>query len=531
MAKFNNSRKYQDLKPDKNTMLNHEGSTVHSLNALERLFSKVLASMFGEKTYYSNRNAESDFKRLIEDVDQLSEEDKEYALKIALLGRKHNMITYPLELLTVCFNTEKYKGDKFLSKYGKNKLQYYSNGMVLRAKDITEILLAQFNMYQDRPIPIQMRKALKYKLEVFDKYKLSKGLGKNNEVSLADAIKLLRPKPENIEMEKVYKDIIEGNLKFGGGKKQIQSELVKKGQGRSSKKDLKESIKHSTLQALIQNLVALNRQGLLGDKEIVDVIVSKLENPKEVEKSKLLPYKFYSAYKSICSLKGIGAKRISDAIVLAIDNSIKNLPELKGYNAILVDISGSMEWTINSKSVVTAKDNALLLGAIAYKLGNSDLYLFANRCEKVVGISKHSTIVDIVDKLYQIYLGGGTNLSIALNTIDMTGIKYDNLIILSDNDCYGYNEYTNSISFGSGWSRSSNADEQINSMMKRRKIKKVWINNLLGNDFAIVNTENHRKNLVSGFSEKFVEIINSYEELSTGDIRLVIDKLLKGESL
>lgn len=525
MAKFNERKVDRDLRPDTNIVLNHEGSEVHSLNAIERLFNKVMASMFGENTFYEQRSAKSDFRRLERDVEELTEEDKEYALKIALLGRKNKMITYPLELLTVCFNNEKYKGEKFLDEEGRNKLQYYTDGIVLRAKDITEILSAHFTMYPDRPLPMQLRKALRKKLESFDKYKLSKGLSKNNEVTLADAIKLLRPKPKNEEMARVYRDIIENNLKFGGDKKQLQTELIKAGQGRSSDEDIKESLKQSTLQAIIQNLVALNRRGLLDDLEVLSIIVEKLENPEEVERSKLLPYKFYSAYKVMEKTYGYGASKIRDALAVALDNSIKNVPDLKGYSAILVDVSGSMDYRINKRSIVTAKEVALLLGAIAYKKGIADLYVFASDCERITGINRHSTVVDIVYRLNSAFMGYSTELQIALSEIERSGQKYDNLIILSDNDCYGYDSVNNVIHFGSSW---RSADSQINSLIKRGIIKKVWINDLLGNDFAIANTESYRKNLVSGFSERFIEMINVYEELRTGDIRKVIDRLLEG---
>ena len=54
------------------------------------------------------------------------------------------------------------------------------------------------------------------------------------------------------------------------------------------------------------------------------------------------------------------------------------------------------------------------------------------------------------------------------------------------------------------------------------------MNNLVGNDFAIVNTDDYRKNLITGFSEKIVDVINVYSALGTGasDIRVIIDSLM-----
>lgn len=149
---------------------------------------------------------------------------------------------------------------------------------------------------------------------------------------------------------------------------------------------------------------------------------------------------------------------------------------------------------------------------------------FTSYCQ-VVNVSKKSTVMDITEKLINTYVGGCTNLDVALRKISNSGTKYTNLIILSDNDCYSQNGST--FKFCSGWSRYS-TDENVNDLIKRGVIKKVYVNNLLGNNFAIVNTDDYRKNLITGFSERIVDVINTYSAIGTGasDIRVVIDSLV-----
>ena len=124
-------------------------------------------------------------------------------------------------------------------------------------------------------------------------------------------------------------------------------------------------------------------------------------------------------------------------------------------------------------------------------------------------------------------VGGGTYLDIALNTIskDANRSKFDNLILLSDNDCY--QSYGNSFILGNHFSGVS-FDILINSMIKNGLIKKFYLNNLLGNSFAVVNTDDYRKNLITGFSERIVDVINTYGVLGSGasDIRKVIDSMM-----
>lgn len=543
MATMNSKRGTASVTRDKKTTLNHHGSVVHQLDSLETLFSKVLGSLFGESTHYEKRTAEKDYEDLCKIIEKVDDEDIEYVLKIARLGREYNMIQYPLSVLTACMNDDRFKGDSFIDEAtGRNKLQSYSQYIIRRGKDILDILATQMNVYgfqttgrgknlhRQTPIPMQMRKVLKGKIESFNEYQLSKALGESKQVSMSDAIKLLHPDPTNSRVRKnFYKDIIEGKVKMGDDSKQVQSEIAKVNNknSKTTKKDVVKSIDTSTVMAIVKNLVALDRAGVLADKKAVDSIVAKLTDKKEVQKSRLLPFRFYSAYKEVSSLRSSeGKRRVLDALVEALDLSIDNLQDIVGYSAILIDLSGSMRDSISSMSSVTAKEVACVLGAICAKKGIADVYVFADKCE-LVEVSKKSTVMDITDKLMKTYVGGCTNLDTALRKIEASGTKYTNLIILSDGDCYS--QSGNSFRFSEGWGCRYSPDEDVNRLMKSGVFKKVYLNNLLGNNFAIVNTDDFRKNLITGFSERIVDVINTYSAIGTGasDIRVVIDNLVE----
>lgn len=543
MATMNSKRGTASVTRDKKTTLNHHGSVVHQLDSLETLFSKVLGSLFGESTHYEKRTAEKDYEDLCKVIEKVDDEDIEYVLKIARLGREYNMIQYPLSVLTACMNDDRFKGQSFVDEAtGRNKLQSYSQYIIRRGKDILDILATQMNVYgfqttgrgknlhRQTPIPMQMRKVLKGKIESFNEYQLSKALGDSKQVSMSDAIKLLHPDPTNSRVRKnFYKDIIEGKVKMGDDSKQVQSEIAKVNNknSKTTKKDVVKSIDTSTVMAIVKNLVALDRAGVLADKEAVDSIVAKLTDKKEVQKSRLLPFRFYSAYKEVSSLRSSeGKRRVLDALVEALDLSIDNLQDIVGYSAILIDLSGSMNHSISSMSSVTAREVACILGAICAKKGIADVYVFADRCE-LVEVSKKSTVMDIADKLINTYVGGCTNLDTALRKIEASGTKYTNLIILSDGDCYS--QSGNSFRFSEGWGCRYSPDEDVNRLMKSGVFKKVYLNNLLGNNFAIVNTDDFRKNLITGFSERIVDVINTYSAIGTGasDIRVVIDNLVE----
>lgn len=554
MATMNNKRGSVNMKADTRKTVNHEGSVVHKLNTLETLFSKVLGSFFGEKTFYEKgKTAESDFKEIQRLIAEIPDEDVEYALKVARIGREYNMIQYPLAVLTACFNDPRFKGEDFLDEVtGKNKLQTYSDYIVRRGKDITDTMAMQMNVFgfdvvtkgrgknksshRNQPLPMQLRKALQHKLESFNEYQLSKALGENREVSMADCVKLLRPNPAKSRVSRdFFKQIIEGNVEFGGSEevKQVQSELSKSknSNSKSTKADVKKSIDTSSVMAIVKNLVALDRAGMFSDKEAVDSIVAKLTNKKEVEKSRLLPFRFYSAYQEVSQLSNsAGKRRVMDALVEALDLSIDNLQNIEGYSAILIDRSGSMRHPVSGASDVTADIVACMLGAICFKKGIADVYVFANECKQVTNISRKSTVMDIMKEIQRHNVGGGTSLDVALYTLNQQDTKYDNLIVLSDNDCYSSSGKTFVLRMGYNWGgRSYDTDAELNKLFKNKVIKKLYIDNLLGNNFAIANTDDYRKNLITGFSERVIDVINVYSSIGTGasDVRKVIDSIVE----
>lgn len=544
MARMNNINRNVPLSKDTNTTRNHEGAKVHNLDALEVLFSKVLGSFFGESTFYEKRNAEQDFIDLVKTINSVDYEDIEYVLKIALLGREYNMIQYPLSVLTACFNDERFKGQNFADKYGRNKLQYYSNKIIRRGRDIVDIMATQINAFgfetvkrgkkthRDLPLPIQLRKALKYKLESFNDYQLSKALSESREVTLADCIKLLHPNEKVAKVPRgFYADVIEGKVKMGAETKQVQSELSKSRNknSKSTVEDVKQSLDSSTVMAIVKNLVALHKAGVLHDRRALNSICEKLTDAKQIKASRLLPFRFYSAWKEVNKLPNYyGVRMVSDALVRALDLSIENLGTIKGFNAILIDMSGSMDYNVSSMSSMTAREVAIILGAICFKQGVGEVYVFANSCERVSGISRNSTVMDIVNQIRSYRVGGCTYLDVALKTItrdSVKGAKYDNLILLTDNDCYS----STGTSFRLDGYGVGSADDTVNTMIKGGAIKKFYLNNLLGNKFAVVNTNDFRKNLISGFSERIVEVVNIYGSLGKGasDIRKVIDQMVE----
>jgi len=529
MARMNTKR--TGIVQDKNTKLNHEGAVVHKLNALEELLNRVMGSFMGEDGAYDKTNPEKDFARIQELISQVSSEDKEYVLKIAAVGRESGMISYPLAVLTACFNTEDFKGEAFKDANGKNKLASYTDKIVRRGRDITDILSMQMNVYgfdvkagkRTTPLPMQERKNLRRKLEEFDRYQISKALGKDRAVSMADAVKLLRPANKN----DFFKQVIEGNVQFADGKKQVQSEMTKVNNNTSNStiKDLKQSVADSSLLATIKNLVGLQRKDAIDD-EVTDIIVNKLSNAELVRNSKVMPYEIYNAYKMF-KRSGKNAIRISDALIKALDASVDNVEPIDGYSAIFVDLSGSMTTPVSSMSKTSCRDIACLLAAIAVKKSCARVFAFADYAKEVKA-SSTSTVIDIMGAINKTNVGGCTYLMKALEEVEACGDKFDNVIILTDGDAYSYDRIHGLCLRGDwGYQRNNSCDNTCSKLINKGVFKRFFINNLSARDFTIVNTDDYRKNLVTGFTERYIDEINFSILLQreSADIRKLIDLL------
>lgn len=494
-----------------NATINAEGAVVYRLGALETLLSKSLGSFFGESGFYQERTPEDSYAELVELIRSVPDDQIEYVLKIAYLGRKWNMISYPLAILTASFNDPRFKG-------GAVPFANYVPGIVRRAKDINEILAIHFATYGNgSTLPSQMRKTLRSRLEKFNRYQLSTGLDRRSDVKLADAIKVLHPKPENEEMAQFYRDIIENKIVLGDGVKQVRTVLSDLGKAEDKEeviKDLEKTLKTASLLTLLRSLVSYHKNGVFTD-ENTEILVARLTDPEEIARSKVLPFRYYSAYREFPRCHSDNTYKISDALLTAMDLAIENVPTVDGTTCVLVDVSGSMTWgMVSSLSAVSFSDVALLLGGITYKKGMGDFFTFASE-PRHVDISNRVPLFDMLKFAKQMgNFGGGTDLQKALDYIENKGVPYDNLVILTDSDCYGYY-------FG------KTADKHLNGMIDKGIFGRVWINNLAGNDYSVANTNHPKKKIITGFNANFLNTLKIYQKLDSGSVIRVIDELLQ----
>jgi 60 kDa SS-A/Ro ribonucleoprotein len=189
--------------------------------------------------------------------------------------------------------------------------------------------------------------------------------------------------------------------------------------------------------ALTRNLRNIVEAGV--DKPHIDKVCAALRNKEAIKYSKMLPFRFFSAYAELRKIdtKGIDISEILMALEEAAQVSIGNLPRLPGTTVIAIDTSGSMEWaTVSEKSTVKFSNISILLGMMARKI-----------CDTAMTCTFDSTLTwknlpdrDILKNAYECKSpGGATHGSLVLKDLMARGIHADRLIFLTDMVLYERN--------------------------------------------------------------------------------------------
>ncbi|MFF4125125.1 TROVE domain-containing protein [Microbispora rosea] len=176
--------------------------------------------------------------------------------------------------------------------------------------------------------------------------------------------------------------------------------------------------------ALLRNLRNFDEAGI-GD-ELAGQIIAKLTNPEEVARSRQLPFRFYSAYRTAPSL------RWGHALDTALTLATRNVPSFRGRTLVLVDTSASMSsGAVSARSTVTPVQAAALFGvAVAARGDQVDLVGFANgtfRHEIRPGASVLREVDRFCGRIGEV--GHGTQIADALRR---SWKGHDRAVILSD---------------------------------------------------------------------------------------------------
>lgn len=403
MSKFNTT-----VKEPKTKTINLAGGEAYSQTNELALVSMLLTSFVNDQFYKSGNDTLKDLRGLIKKV------DPEFAAKAAIYARdKFGMrsITHALagEL------TSELKG----SELGKN----FYDKVVVRVDDMTEIM-SYYLMHKtskDNPkFPNSLKKGFAKAFDKFDAYQLAKYSGKNKDLKLVDLVNIVHPVPTD-RNKTALELLVKGDLK---NTETWEAKLSQAGQVAENEEDLTQlkadawtdliTSRKIGYFALLRNLRNILNQA----PNTVPAACELLVDEKMIAKSRVLPFRFATAYEEISKMgSSKGAREVLVAISSAMDISCKNIPIFED-TLFVVDVSGSMSGR--------PSEIASLFAAMFAKSNNCDVMTFANN-STYVNYNPNDSVMTIRDSFR--FSGGGTNFKSIFKTANKA---YKHIILASD---------------------------------------------------------------------------------------------------
>ena len=248
------------------------------------------------------------------------------------------------------------------------------------------------------------------------------------------------------------------------------------------------------LMALARNLRNFDEAGVADD--VAWKVCSRFLDAGQVARSRMLPYRWLSAYKAAPSL------RWGHALEGALGHAVAGLPELPGRTLVLVDTSGSMTGRVSARSAVTHLDIGALIGvaladraAGSGRAGSVDLVGFADGVFEH-RLTKGGSVLRDVEAFAKRSgeVGHGTRM---VDAIAASYDRHDRVVIVSDMQTFPYY-----------YGREKSADSFIPESVP------VFGINTTGYGPSAVPPRKRNRFEIGGFSDK---VFTMFGLLATGD--------------
>jgi len=373
-----------------------EGGRAVRINAEKQLRRSVLTYLLWENTFYQDGTSVADrIKDLVPKV------QPEKVAAIAVEAREEQKLRHaPLYIVSSMVKSEKHK--PFVADTLSKVIQ--------RPDELSEFLSIYWKGGKT-PIANQVKKGLAKAFTKFDEYSLAK-YNQDNAIKLRDVLFLCHAKPLDAAQEKLWKKLVDGKLetpdtwevelsaKKGEGKKESWTRLLQEGK--------------LLAMALLRNLRNMMEAGV-DDSLIRDAL-------KKCKADRVLPFRFITAARY--------APKFEPELEQLMFKCLKSFEKLLGRTALIVDVSGSMNSKVSSKSELMRLDAASGVAMLLREICDSvDVYTFSDHVKEVP--ARHGfALAEAIDKSQP---HSGTHLSPAL---DKVRGKYDRVIVITDEQAH-----------------------------------------------------------------------------------------------
>jgi 60 kDa SS-A/Ro ribonucleoprotein len=325
--------------------------------------------------------------------------------------------------------------------------------IIQRPDEMTELLaiywgdvLGPQQQRKRQPVSAQIKKGLARALTKFDAYQLAK-YDRDGAVRIRDVLFLVHAKPKDTEQERVWKQLVDGELPSPDT---WEVSL-------SSGKDKRETFERLIAERRLGGLALLRNLRLMQKAEVPRQTVA--DAIEAMRTDRILPYRFITAARY--------APDFEPELESAMLKSVKGHAHLPGRTRLLIDVSGSMFATLSAQSEMTRAEAACGLAILAREVCDEvEIFTFSNQVVKVPprrGFALRDAIVNS-------QAHSGTYLGKAIGEIDRKG---DRLIVFTDEQSHdqvpapkgrGYMVNVASYQHGVGhgaWSRVDGFSEAV----------------------------------------------------------------------
>lgn len=261
--------------------------------------------------------------------------------------------------------------------------------------------------------------------------------------------------------------------------------------------------------ALIRNLRNIIKACRLADGEkyfIQKDLCRAITNKTAIIKSRVFPYQIFIAYKQL-KKAGYSDFHVFAALEEAFLAAINNMPPFYGQNAIVLDVSGSMDDAISANSSVSILEAGACYAAALYLSGSDfDVYKFADKARFCTNIDRAMSPFGLIERLCaNDGCGCGTRVPTVFQRMDK---HYNRIFLISDCQTMNANNYP-----WWWWSASPRitAPEALHNYIEAYGETHVYSYDLGNYHSTIDNPDSGRITMLTALNDKVFSLLEFFE--------------------
>lgn len=479
----------------------HEGGVGYVNDARTELFRLAVTS-FWKDTYYES--ADERRARMVKLVAQVAQENPEWMPGfVSFLRNKANMRSMPIAIAA-----------EYAMVNGPGARQVV-NAAIARADEPCEMLGYLFQ-YHGRRVRSAVKRGIGDAVRrTWDEYTARKYDGQSRAVRMADVLNVCHVKPKDAKQAALFSYLLDRRhghkvtseatlaliprvavasklnaLDVDKRREVFSAEVMRQAgwtwenvagwlPGGMDAEAWEATIPNMGYFALLRNLRNFTEAKV--SKSTMRTVLDKLADPEYVAKSRVLPVRFYQAYRA---LNGLYASELGEAL----EASFANAPKFGGSTLIMVDTSGSMDGDPSHQA-------AVLANVFRRQCDDSRVVMYATSkrdiSEKLSGLN----ILEDVKTLVKLNgsVGHGTSTWNNTNAAFKAG-NYDRVVVLTDVQDH-----------------PSHAASAIPADVP------VYVWDLAGYRPTNIDTSVPNRFLFSGLNDKMLEFVSLYEKSKRPD--------------